>query len=102
MIKIFIGVLFTLISINTYAVIDTDKIVKIIGVQGDNGHFWVENNFAEPCKYNVMYFRIDTDFGKIAYSTLLTAKASQSKLRRISYTIDSSTQICTLGLVEIE
>lgn len=87
---------------SVFASEDVGKLVTHIGISGNNAHFYVEGNFSEECKYNVVYFPVDTDSGKIAYSTILAAKTTQSKLRRITYSIDPSTQICTLRLVEIE
>ena len=101
--KISLLLFVTIFSTNVLAVIDTNKMVNIVGVSATNkAHFSVDGNFSVACKYNVVYVPISSEFGKTAYSTLLTAKATKTKLYRISYTIDSTTEICTLGLIEIK
>ncbi|TDF39833.1 hypothetical protein EYS14_10075 [Alteromonadaceae bacterium M269] len=91
-----------LVSTESLAAIDRDKTVAIIGLESTTAHFFVNEGLSEECQYGAMYFRINNDFGKLAYSTLLTAKTSKAKIRRIVYSIDPVSSRCTMTFVEVE
>jgi len=89
-----------LLSSTAYAQTDSSKLVDIVGVQGLNYYFSVSNGLTLNCLYQIIYFSNESGFGKGAYSTLLTAKAQNKPLNRISYSQDPSSNICTLDMVE--
>lgn len=80
-------------------VVEHNKSVSSLGVQGNNAYMAIENGYARDCSYNNIYFDITTDFGKVAYSTILAAKARGVELFRIDYEYSGSS--CSLKIVEL-
>jgi len=89
-----------LFSSQVFAQSDYNKTVSAVGVQGGNYYFRVAGGFSVSCLYDVIYFSNESGFGKGAYSTLLSAKSQNKPLTRIEYSIDATSNVCTLGLVE--
>lgn len=84
------------------ATTDLTKTVDKLGVQGANAYFSTVEGLSLSCEWGDVYITdITSDFGKTAYATLLTAKATGRKLSRIDYVQNSDTT-CSLQLVEIE
>lgn len=81
---------------------DRDVVVSQLGSQGDSVYFRVQGGFSESCAFGVVYLPATTTFGKFAFATLLTAKVMNDPISRVVYTIDPSTDICVLTLVESE
>lgn len=91
-----------LFSTKSMANQDLNKFVGRLGVHGGNAYFSVKGGLSTPCKYDIIYSPINTDSGKAAYSALLLAKSTKTELARIDYSFDSSTELCTLNLVELK
>ena len=89
------------ISIPAQAVMDNNKHIKRLGVQGNHAYFDFVEDMSLNCKWGAIYFNISTDFGKAAYSNILAAKSAGKKLSRIDYTQAADGETCTLSLVEV-
>ena len=76
-----------------------NKTVAAAGVQDSNGYVSFAATTAN-CLYNIVYFDITTDAGKAYLSVALTAKATNTPLSRVGYSM-ASTGICTATLVEL-
>jgi hypothetical protein len=85
---------------NTFAQEDNNKTISAVGVQGTNYYFQVDNGFSLNCIYGTMYFSNESGFGKGAYATLLTAKAQSKPITRIAYSQNTTTNVCTLELIQ--
>jgi hypothetical protein len=96
------ALLLSLLSFHIFANQDLNKNVGRLGVQGGNAYFSVKEGLSTPCKFGIIYTAINTDSGKAAYSALLLAKSSRTALNRIDYDFDTSTELCTLRLVELQ
>ena len=96
------GVIFLILSTQALATqVDDNKTVTNIAVTAGNaGYFKTAETFTLPCKYNVVYFDINSPSGKGYLSVLLSAKMSGKKLSLIVYEQDAN-NICTLLTVEI-
>ena len=101
--KMKLGVLFSIFfSTNVLAVEESQKTVTSIGIEKEaTAYFRVSEGWSINCSYDVMYLENNTDFGKAALSTILTAKSTGKKLSRVVYS-QSESGTCQLYLVEIE
>lgn len=61
------------------------KTVDMMAVQGEMAYFSLKEGFLQPQMYNVCYFDLTTNAGRIAYSTLLAFKTADLKITRIVY-----------------
>lgn len=94
------GIFIFSVSITVSAFEDYNKTVTTVGAQMQfTAYFRVAEGFSQNFKFGVMYFRTDTDFGKAAYSNVLAARTSGTKLARISYTQDVD-GACNMNLIE--
>lgn len=83
------------------AVTETDKAVDRLGVQGGGtAYFSVKDAFSASCKFDIVYFTLNDEFGKAAYASLLAAQTAGKKLSRFDYTQSAPGETCTLSLVE--
>ena len=99
--KVFLLCLTLVFSLQVNASIDTNKKVNVIGVSGEQAHFSVKEGLSETCKWNMIYFSITSDFGKMSYATLLSAQATNKPLYRIVYSKNPTSELCTMSLIEI-
>jgi len=85
---------------------DTNKTVSSIGTEklasGEpRTYFSVEEGFDQPCAFGVVYIpHVDgNDIDELWYTTILTAKTTQTQLERFSYTLESigGNNICTIA-----
>ena len=83
------------------AIDDYSKSVNKLGVQSGVAYFGIKEGFGVNCKYEIIYIDITTDFGRLAYSNILSAKAAGLKLSWVNYTQASLGGICSLNLVEV-
>jgi len=79
-----------------------DANITMLGVHGTNAYFKVNETLAQSCLYSTVYVTLTSDYGRAAYSLLLAAKTKGTALYRFIYTYNTTTQICTLDLVETE
>jgi len=66
------------------------------------GFYLTETNLAAQCLYGIMYFRLDTDTGKAQFSSLLAAKAAGWRIKRIDYSRDASSGVCSATGIHID
>jgi len=76
-------------------------VAKLAVEANDKGYLRVEEPLNVACKYNVIYFHLNTESGKAQYSMLLAAKMSNTYISTLAYNFNSDTT-CTLLTVEIE
>jgi hypothetical protein len=84
---------------NANAIQDVNKSIGRLGVQGNTAYFTLKEGFSTNCLYGVIYMNITTDFGKLAYANILSAKAAGTKLSWITYDQTAGGQ-CLLSTVE--
>jgi hypothetical protein len=89
--------LLVLIASPSFAETERNKTVGGVGAQQNISYVWFEEDLNLNCRYNIVYIENDSNFGKMAYSTLLTAKSANKKIVRIDYyQKDDLTCHCTL------
>ncbi|EQB11670.1 hypothetical protein [Sphingobium lactosutens] len=90
-----------LMSSPALAVIDSNRTISRVGVQGSNSTAYVQFTVAPSagCNYDTLYISLTTDAGRAIYSLLLTADASGNIINRVDYLISNGT--CTINLIEI-
>jgi len=101
-ITLILGIGFFFIAATTYAQeqTDYDKSITRVGTSVVGlSHFAIDGDFTLSCKDDVVYINANTDFGKAALETVLTAKSTGHKLSRIQYFQESDTT-CNLWMVE--
>lgn len=77
------------------------SITKLAAEASQRGYFRVEEQLNVSCKYNVIYFDLNTDVGKAQLSLLMTAKIAGKEITTLAYNVAADTT-CTLSTVEIE
>ncbi len=79
---------------------DVNKHVSQLGVEGVYYYFSVVEGLSINCQYDVIYSPINTDYGKITYSNIVSVKEGGGVLSRIEYT-QRSDGSCHLDGLEI-
>lgn len=74
--------------------------VANVGVQPDQMYVRFTSPLTDNCIAGVLYLTVTTDYGKAAYSLLLTARASNKVVSRVDYTRGAD-GVCRIDLVEI-
>jgi len=96
------SLLLMLVATGVNAIKDQNMTIDRLGVQGAYGYFDTLEGFSTSCKWGIIYLNITSDFGKAAYSSILSAKVSGRKLSKIIYSQSGIGEKCTLTQVEIK
>jgi hypothetical protein len=99
--KYAIGLLLCAVTGYASAGNDYSKTVGRIGIQGNNAYFTLKEGLSTNCQFGVVYMNITTDFGKLAYANVLSAKATSTKLIWVSYDQVVSGGQCILNTAEM-
>ena len=98
--KVLLGLVAYLVALSVHAFEDNGKTITVVGIQKEyTAYFRVSEGLSQTCKHNVIYLRIDSEFGKAAYANILTAKSTGKKLSRIVY-VQNPDETCHLSLVQ--
>lgn len=71
-----------------------------VGVQPDHMYVRFATPLTDNCYAGVLYITVTTDYGKAAYSLLLTARATNRIVSRVDYS-KGTDGVCRIDLVEI-
>ncbi len=63
-------------------------------------YFDVKDGLSTNCKFGIVYFDLNNDFGRAAYANILASQTGGRKLSRFDYSQSTSDQTCVLSLVE--
>lgn len=96
-----LALLLALFSVSAFATTQTNVTVKNFGTQGVLGYLYINETLLDPCKYGVLYTPdVSTTQGKMLYTALLIATTQGKTIGRIDYSLNPSTQLCTITLVQ--
>ena len=92
-----------------YAEEELNKTINVYGVQKGNPSNGVPDQAylvtVEPlgnasCAYGTLYFTVNSDFGKSALASIMTAKTTGTKIKRVKYSLNSTDGLCYLSFLE--
>jgi hypothetical protein len=88
---------------------ESNKTIHVYGVQKGNPSNGVPDQaylstvepLANPsCSYGTLYFTINSDFGKSALASIMTAKMNGTIIKRLKYSLNAGDGLCYLSFLE--
>lgn len=88
---------------------ESNKTISVYGVQKGNPSNGVPDQAyitpVEPlgntsCSYGTLYFSLNSDFGKSALASIMNAKTTGTKIKRVKYSLNTADGLCYLSFLE--